>query len=1524
MEIGSVSPTPASLLEFTPEAEYESRIANLDSTPAQSTTEYFSWRQLTDLSQKVPELTEKFGTVTASHMGECVALGTDSGAVVIVDYLGRVKTILGGQANAYGPVSSLSFSADYASLVVGYAQGFVAVWDWSKRSTVTDSSSEGILFESASLPHGSYECQTDEMGLVAVLTSGSLSVFRTRDLVERQFRISYQQPAPQQASAASSASASMINTRTAIKRSFLKRPYAGSVSWLPALKYKQAATATDPSESHYSLPRLVYSWGPSICVLSLILDNEVAENGVSLKASKVKPRVKFERTLEWTAIEDVVFCRWVGPEALLYMTQSQRIFVFEIKLHQETEVSSSPPGIIAGRPWVTLATGTEAEPSYAQVMSIYKRRIFAMCGSSSVYTGRLLSWSERLGLLVDQGQFIDAITLATGLYQGDTGQVVVGLPRSKRDGDDGEKKRRKLVGGKLLELMRGSLRLAFEDEQGDPLQSPSQIRKCSDSEKRALISVCIEACLATDSLSLLFGEVYECYSAEDEWQSVYLETIEPFILSGRIQQLPPQILNAMIERYGTTLQRVRRLGEILMNLNLAQGEFDIDRVLSSCQRHGLWRTFARVWLGMGDPIAPIKAMISAAADASAELDGGGSARDALKPGDGLDGGRETGDDDEEAPQVVIFDYLDMIVCGRYYPDGKLIKPQNRAEKCSTLVTELILPPIDTSHIPVDLQTSYSTFLALLDLDAERLLLTLRRILNDPFTNYINLIIKPTDAKSQGTIGRAAYNGDRSLRRASQVKSLPQIVVDTLYVLSAGSSSGTATDVLSKRQIGLLSSFALTLYASRFPLIFLRDNRVSRWTDVILELDDPSTLTEREYAFELLFRLNPPHSYSEWIDRVRSAGFFRVLESIYMALGQYADALQTYLDHPDYAYHRTIFAAIRELASTKDPAVLARVAEFVRSRAVELVEIDADHLVGVVESVSSLDQAAIFGVLENSPQAQFAFLRALLDPSPESLTRSPERGHMAALTHAAASDERAPPDIGLPEEQHIVVYPFQNLVPDNSQCTNVYPQQYHERYIELLCQFSPSSVVAYLKDHADLSPEPFRLSFVQTVCDKYGVADGLVWALVRLGDFSGALETLLTRADQEMENVKAAIPVGLSPEPESEALLSEADKERLVDSLDVAAQSINACVEVCKAALVKLGRDVAAQSAQSWSESSQTRDAATKAHSDYRALVGLQLCDLWLALLRRVLGYLHSTGQSLDNLPLGSPAATRSAWLLVSKRERWMLHGVLDVLISTASPASSLISLRHIIQQLLALGSDTPSTNRTPNASARSLGIAEIQHLLAVAVSAYKSEARLVALTNILVDYDLFTTLAQLVRSQKQGWLVSADLPSGMGAASASSGALSRRSAEDHLCCAKCSLQLFVDRRQERVMAEMRKQVVRYFDSSSLRVMDLHVFEDPAAQWQWIKLRSVSASYDDLQSSKSIAAGESAAASQHWVVLFKCGHGYHKSCLTATATAADDAHLAASPASAKKPRAEITGGGAKHDLHSPVCLRCAET
>ncbi|KAJ1797410.1 hypothetical protein LPJ59_003156, partial [Coemansia sp. RSA 2399] len=497
--------------------------------------------------------------------------------------------------------------------------------------------------------------------------------------------------------------------------------------------------------------------------------------------------------------------------------------------------------------------------------------------------------------------------------------------------------------------------------------------------------------------------------------------------------------------------------------------------------------------------------------------------------------------------------------------------------------------------------------------------------------------------------------------------------------------------------------------------------------------------------------------------------------------------------------------------------------------------------------------------------------------------------------------------------HIVVYPFLSLVPDGSEKSSKYPQKYHERYLELMCTYSPGSVLRYLRQNADLVPEPFRLSYVRSICTEHSVGDGLVWSLVRLGDFSGALQTLLGQADKEVEIIRASVPVSASdvvPEP---AVLGEVDRERLVEHLDAAARNIASCIDVCKSAQSKLGKDV-----------------ATPAHGhfehhdkdSYRAMVSAQLCDLWLALLQQTLGYLHTTNRTLDGLSVTTMAQTREAWQLVLKRQRWMLQGVLDGLIFVASPASSFISLRSIIQQLIASGTSSSAngvehaktdTARAPSAAGRSLDITEMQHLLGVAVGAYKTEAQLMALTNVLVDYDLFTTFGQLLRSQKQGWRLAATGDTG---SATSRGALAGKREHDELCCNECGEQLFVDQRRSQCLAGWRKQMGQYFETNTLRVLDLHVFEDKSAQLQWLKLRSASVAHDRFLSTGAAAAAAAVVSGtqaeeqrRRQIVLFKCGHGYHQPCLLAAARGT-------------KPAAAAATSSDEHRQSQPECMLCA--
>lgn len=59
------------------------------------------------------------------------------------------------------------------------------------------------------------------------------------------------------------------------------------------------------------------------------------------------------------------------------------------------------------------------------------------------------------------------------------------------------------------------------------------------------------------------------------------------------------------------------------------------------------------------------------------------------------------------------------------------------------------------------------------------------------------------------------------------------------------------------------------------------------------------------------------------------------------------------------------------------------------------------------------------------------------------------------------------------------------------------------YIKLMCQYDPSNVYKYLTANDDYPLDPCL-----KLCQKYGIKNGTIYLLERMGDFSGALEEVL--------------------------------------------------------------------------------------------------------------------------------------------------------------------------------------------------------------------------------------------------------------------------------------------------------------------------------------------------------------------------------------------------------------------------------
>ena len=83
----------------------------------------------------------------------------------------------------------------------------------------------------------------------------------------------------------------------------------------------------------------------------------------------------------------------------------------------------------------------------------HKGRLFLL-GYNEALVGSLSNWADRLLALMEAGDFIGAIRLATSYYTGDSEKLTVGLPEE-------DVLRKPIVQEKLLEMLSASLKYAF-------------------------------------------------------------------------------------------------------------------------------------------------------------------------------------------------------------------------------------------------------------------------------------------------------------------------------------------------------------------------------------------------------------------------------------------------------------------------------------------------------------------------------------------------------------------------------------------------------------------------------------------------------------------------------------------------------------------------------------------------------------------------------------------------------------------------------------------------------------------------------------------------------------------------------------------------------------------------------------------------------------------------------------------------------------------------------------------------------
>ena len=210
-------------------------------------------------------------------------------------------------------------------------------------------------------------------------------------------------------------------------------------------------------------------------------------------------------------------------------------------------------------------------------------------GASELCTVRLQTPQQRVDALVDAGEWLEALALALD-------------DAAASDGDEATK------------LLRRYVALAIDNAPGRATEGGAL--DLARSHFQMLGGVCVEFCVETKRLDVLFGEIYESFLGCDR-ADVFLDLLEPYVLSGKLRRLAPEVMKAFVEHFrdrGALVAVERCL------LHLDATALDFNMLASLLKTHRLYSALCRVYsAGLGDYVAPLEMVLDGAHEEASKL-----------------------------------------------------------------------------------------------------------------------------------------------------------------------------------------------------------------------------------------------------------------------------------------------------------------------------------------------------------------------------------------------------------------------------------------------------------------------------------------------------------------------------------------------------------------------------------------------------------------------------------------------------------------------------------------------------------------------------------------------------------------------------------------------------------------------------------------------------------------------------------------------------------------------------------------
>uniref|UniRef100_A0A9J7XKN6 VPS8 subunit of CORVET complex n=1 Tax=Cyprinus carpio carpio TaxID=630221 RepID=A0A9J7XKN6_CYPCA len=545
------------------------------------------------------------GLPTAITVSNVIAVGTSHGLVLVFDQNQALRLCLGTTATGaeYGAVSALSINHDCTRLLCGFAKGQITMWDLANGKllrTITDAHPPGTA-----ILHVKF---TDHPALAVCNDSGG-SVF------ELSFR-------------------RVMGMRTCESRCL----FSGSKGEVCCVEPLHAGLELkDHPISQYSLLAmasltkiLLIGLKPSLKVWMTFPYGKTDPASVPLLAwqfvavqKTINPVLAFCRgdTIHFLLVKkdesgtihvikqrqlqlncDLISLSWINPRTLVLMDSTEKLRVVDRPSQEELETvdmaelqlvyNSSHFKSLATGGNVSQALALVGEKTCYQSVCSYAGQIMYL-GTKSVHIMTLRNWRERVDHLLKQEKFMEALSLAWSFHEG-TAKAVLGLFADPA-------KRKGVVADKMVEIL-----LQYVDRS---------LKKCPEQGKiqvmeqhfQDIVPVMVDYCLLLQRTDLLFNQIYPRLVENSVARGVFLESLEPYILSERIGCLTAAVMRDLLS-YFQENGMMDSVEGCLVHMDITN--LDIQQVVQMCWDNQLYDAMIYVFnSGMNDYISPMEHVV---------------------------------------------------------------------------------------------------------------------------------------------------------------------------------------------------------------------------------------------------------------------------------------------------------------------------------------------------------------------------------------------------------------------------------------------------------------------------------------------------------------------------------------------------------------------------------------------------------------------------------------------------------------------------------------------------------------------------------------------------------------------------------------------------------------------------------------------------------------------------------------------------------------------------------------------------